>query len=190
MPITEHGLAQVELSSWGVRAQFREQGQHGDFRGHAASDVAFSQVPERRIRHKPAPHCTARTARAYKTPSLVSDVMPAGKVAAANGLLPSDLIGRPPMIGRPLSARASSEACTKVHAHAHAGHTHSRADCGKRRAGHMRDVQSLERGQRGDSRRHAAGKAVGRHRPVSPRSGRAGAEYSSASTSPSGLSTL
>jgi hypothetical protein len=108
----------------------------------------------------PNTHCAARTVRAYRDFSLVSAVMPAGKAAAANGLLPSDLMGQPPMIGRPLSARASSEACTKVHAHAHAGHTYSIADCGQRRAGQMRDIQERERSQRGDYRRHAAGEAV------------------------------
>ena len=72
----------------------------------------------------PNTHCAARTARAYRVSSLFSAVMNAGKVAAANGLLPRDLMGRPPlMMGRPLSARASSEACTKVHAHAQARHT-------------------------------------------------------------------
>jgi hypothetical protein len=84
-------------SSWGGRAQIRERGQHGDCRGHEANDVAFSQVPERRIRHTPNTHCAARTARAYRRLSLVSAVMPAGKVAAANGLLPSDLMGQPPL---------------------------------------------------------------------------------------------
>jgi hypothetical protein len=83
-------------SSWGVRAQCREQGQHGDRRGHAASYAALSQVPERRIRHTPNTHRAARTARAYRDSSLVSAVMNVGKVAAANGLLPSDLMGRPP----------------------------------------------------------------------------------------------
>jgi hypothetical protein len=38
-------------------------------------------------------------ARAYRDSSLVSAVMNAGKVAAANGLLPSDLMGQPPLRG-------------------------------------------------------------------------------------------
>ena len=57
----------------------------------------------------PNTHCAAKTVQAYRDSSLVSAVMPTGKVAAANGLLPSDLMGRPPLMGRPLSARASSE---------------------------------------------------------------------------------
>ncbi len=91
----EHSSALVSCQ-WGVRVQFRELHQRGECRGHAANDVASSEIPERRIRRRPITHCAARTARAYKNLSLVSAVMPAGKVAVANGWLLSDLMGQPP----------------------------------------------------------------------------------------------